>query len=108
MLAFSPASATAWAVTSGKAYRSDTEVIPKRMHSARERFTPARAARASMRSVRGKTYSSSHCPGPQSSAAPRSRLMARWVWQLMRPGMSTMPVPSMIFSGASLGASFPI
>ena len=27
--------------------------------------------------------------------------MGRWVWQLMRPGISTMPVASMIFCGCS-------
>ena len=31
--------------------------------------------------------------------------MAKWVWQLMRPGMSTIPVASIIFSGAWEGGS---
>ena len=30
--------------------------------------------------------------------------VARWVWQLIRPGIATMPVPSMMVLGCSLGA----
>ena len=33
----------------------------------------------------------------------RRAAVARWVWQLMRPGMATMPVPSTMALGASAG-----
>ena len=39
----------------------------------------------------------------RSSVKLRSTEVARWVWQFMRPGMATMPVPSMMVCGASFG-----
>ena len=39
----------------------------------------------------------------RSSVKHRSTEVARWVWQLMRPGMATMPVPSIMVWGISSG-----
>ena len=45
---------------------------------------------------------------PRSLRKLRRAVAARWVWQLMKPGIATMPVPSTMVAGCSLGASLPI
>ena len=64
------------------------------------------AARAQRESIFASFLSSSSkaCWLLKSSVKLRSTEEARWVWQLMRPGMATMPVPSMTVFGGSLGA----
>ena len=63
-----PDSATASAMALQWSYISDTEVVPKRRHSAMESSVAALTQRSSMRSSRGKMWSLSHTASSQSSA----------------------------------------
>ena len=75
-----------------------------RRHSATPMVTAASAALESILASK-RSRASRESLGERSSKKFRRAVWARWVWQLMRPGSSTMPLPSTMAAGFSLGAS---
>jgi len=53
---------------------------------------------------RGHMVWVSHVVSGWSSAIPRKSVIGRWVWQLINPGVATLPLPSIVISALILGA----
>ena len=87
-----PASRATSPATSGKKYISLKQVVPPRSISAAARRVPARTNPSSTkRASAGQTCSSSQVRSGRSSARPRNRVIAAWVWALTSPGTRARP-----------------
>ena len=91
-----PAALAAFATLSSNRYMSQKQVVPDRIISAQPKSVPAYTLSASRWASAGKMCSFSQVIRGRSSANPRNRVMAAWVWVLTRPGMMMPPLASMV------------
>ncbi len=95
-----PASMATRAVVSGKKYMSAKQVVPERIISAAARRVPSRTKASLIHCPSaGQMCCSSQVISGRSSARPRNRFMAAWVWAFTRPGISRW-LPSSTTSSA--------
>ena len=83
---------------SGSMYMSLKDVTPEASSSRTASSAPAVKSSVFMRSSTGNTASYSHRSRGRSLPTPRSSVMAAWQWQLMRPGISSLPAMSFSLS----------
>jgi len=75
----------------GFMYMSLKEVTPLASISSIASSLPAMKSSVFMRSSKGNTASNSQRSSGRSLPTPRSSVIAAWQWQLMSPGMSSLP-----------------
>ena len=79
-----------------KMYMSTQAVVPVRSISAKPSRLPRRTRSGVRPCSTGKIFCCSQSMSGMSSARPRRKVMAAWVWALTRPGMTSMPERSRI------------
>src|SRR3954471_2200213 len=80
-------------------------VVPDSIISSAASRVPARTnSGVTVFASAGKMYFCSQSISARSSASPRYKTIAAWVWVLMRPGMTTWPAASIVSFAANLAA----
>ncbi|OPY40598.1 MAG: hypothetical protein A4E40_00794 [Methanoregulaceae archaeon PtaU1.Bin059] len=83
-----------------KKYMSLKATVPDLIISRHASFVPQYTSSPVRWASRGQIFWVSQSCSGMSSAKPRSRVMAAWVWVFTRPGSARSPAPSMLVSAS--------
>ena len=95
-------------IVRGSIYMSLKDVVPVAIISIIASALPAAMSSAVIRSSTGIIFSNSQRSSGRSLPTPRSSVIAAWQWQLIRPGISSLPDMSRVSSNDSAGRSLPM